>query len=238
MYGARLSELWGVSEAIQQYFVFEQKLALALSTEPVLLAREQSSGMRMWVKLSDGSEESLRRLACEADILRSLSHPHVIGLKIDKRDFSVPFIGFPWQAEQPLADLDADTLSEPDRIRISLSLLDIINHLQNLEQPVAHCRINSENLWVSPSAGWIRLASFGHALATPLEADLLADREQVLNLLSDLLGHGEHGEELKDQLLETGLSWAESRNNGMEDLHGMLRRHFLTSITADLQAIT
>ena len=75
MYGARLSELWGASEAIQQYFLFEQKLALALSTEPVFLAREQSSGMRMWVKLSDGSEESLQRLTIEADILRSLSHP-------------------------------------------------------------------------------------------------------------------------------------------------------------------
>ena len=238
MYGARLSELWGVSEAIQQYFLFEQKLALALSTEPVFLAREQSSGMRMWVKLSDGTEESIKRLAIEADVLRSLNHPHIMSLKIDKRDYEVPFIGFPWLAEQPLADLDIDALSSPDRIRLALSLLEIIEYMQSLDSPVAHGRINTENLWVSPTAGWVRLASFGHAMITPLESDMLADRDQALNLISDLLGRGEDGEELKEMLLEAGLHWAENRQNNMEELAGMLRKQFLTSITADLQAIT
>ncbi|MCB1216549.1 hypothetical protein KDL44_04115 [bacterium] len=238
MYGARLSELWGVPEGIQQFFLLEQKLALALSTEPVFLAREQSSGMRMWVKFSDGSDVSLKRLAVEADALRSISHPHIIALKIDKRDFDVPFIGFPWMAEQPLADMDVDAMSTPDRIRMALSILEIIDHLQGMDHPVAHNRINTENLWISPSTGWVRLASFGHALRSPLEADLLADREQTLNLLSELLGRGSSGEELKDQIVETGLAWAESRQNGMDELHGMLRRQFLTSVTADLQAIT
>lgn len=238
MNGARLSELWGVSEAIQQYFLFEQKLALALSTEPVFLAREQSSGMRMWVKLTDGTEESHKRLSVEADILRSLGHPHVLGLKIDKRDFEVPFIGFPWHAEQTLADLDLDDMPGPDRLRLAISLIDIIDYLQSLDSPVAHSRINTENLWVTPTTGWIRLASFGHAMVSPLESDLLADREQTLNLLSDLIGRGDNAEELKDQLLEHGISWTESRSNTTEELHGMLRRQFLTSVTADLQAIS
>jgi serine/threonine protein kinase len=238
MYGARLSELWGVSEAIQQFFVFEQKLALALSTEPVFLAREQSSGMRMWVKVSDGTDESLKRLAKEADILRSLNHAHILGLKIDKRDFEVPFIGFPWQAEQPLAELDPDAMSGPDRIRMSLCLLEIIDYMQSLDDPVAHCRINTENLWISPTTGWMRLACFGHAMLSPQENDLLADREQALGLISDLLGRGPDGEELKDMLLEAGLHWAEKRQHDLGELTGMLRKRFLTSITADLQAIT
>ena len=129
-------------------------------------------------------------------------------------------------------------MSGPDRIRLAISLLEIVDHLQGLDQAVAHCRINTENLWVSPTTGWVRLASFGHAMVSPLESDLLADREQTLSLLTDLLGRGSEGEELKDQLLEYGLSWAESKTNKMDELHGMLRRHFLTSITADLQAIT
>lgn len=238
MFGARLSELWGASEAIQQYFIFEQKLALALSTEPVFLAREQSAGMRMWVKLSDGSEESLARMATEADVLRSLHHPHVIGLKIDKRDFEVPFIGFPWHAEQPLADMDIDTLPEADRIRIALGLLDVVNYLQSVDSPVAHCRINTENLWLTPTTGWIRLASFGHAVVRASDEDLVGDREQTIKLLSDLLGRGSAAEEVSDRILEDGLAWTESRHSTNEALQEMLRRRFLASVTADLQAIS
>ena len=238
MHGARLSELWGVPEGIQQYFLLEQKLALALSTEPVFLAREQSSGMRMWVKFSDGSEESLRRLAVEADILRSLAHPHVLSLKIDKRDFEVPFIGFPWLAEQPLADMDADAMSGADRIRLALSILEIVDYMQGQDEPVVHGRINTENLWVSPSTCCVLLAIFGHAVRSTEEDELLADREQTLNLLSELLGRGANAEELKDKIVEYGIAWAESRRNGMDELHGMLRRQFLSSVTADLQAIS
>ena len=238
MYGARLSELWGVTEAIQQMFVFEKKLALAVITEPVFQAREQSTGMRMWVKLSDGTEESNKRLSIESDMLRSLNHPHIMDLKIDKRDWEVPFIGFPWHAETPLADVDMESISDPDRIRLAISLLEIIDYMQTLDDPVSHGRINTENLWITPTSGWIRLASFGHAMVSPLESDLLTDREQALNLVSDILGKNENGEELKDKLIDTGVLWIESPDQSVSTLSSMLRKSFLTSVTSDLHAIT
>ncbi|MCH7471841.1 protein kinase family protein, partial [bacterium] len=165
MFTARLTESLGAPEGITSRFLIEQKVDLAACPEPLYLARERETGVRRWVKCSDGTEESLERLRNEAQILAGLSHPHLPVLQADASDADEPHLVFPWQAEVSLAKKELADLSAPDRARIAEGLVQVVSYLQAEKPPVSHNRMELDNFWVSPEILWPKLWGFGYAQA-------------------------------------------------------------------------
>ncbi len=232
MFTARLTETWGASTEIQALFLIEQRLDLVASTEPVYQVRERGTGIRSWIKCSDGTEESVERLRSEAFILPPVSHPHIMSFQADRSTDNPPFLVYPWQAEVPLADLQIHSISGPDRARMALALVEAAEQLQ--ANAVSHGRILLENLWISPSVQWLRLAGFNHASLEASRQLLEEDRAGVHRVLTTLLPAEELSRIDDEPVLEIAEAWQVGEPQTAAKLLGALRRIFLTYVTEDL----
>ena len=215
-------------------FLIEQRLDLVATTEPVFLVRERGTGIRSWIKCSDGSEESTQRLRNEAFILPRIAHPHILSYHADRSGDHVPFLMYPWQADVPLVELEIAAISGPDRARLALALTEVIVHLQSLDSPVAHGRILPENLWLTPTIQWLRLTGFSHATLEAPWTLLQEDRSSTVRILGSLLPPGELlriGDESISELTE---AWQEGEETAAVRLCNALSRLFLTYVTEDL----
>lgn len=234
MFTARATEVTGAPDVVQAGFLLESRLDLVTTTEPVYLGRERGTGQRFWIKCPDGTAESDQRITGEHAILGTIQHPHVLQLVDEPQQASTPFLLFAWQAEQPLTAALLDELPATDRVRLAADVLDVIQHLQTMDQPVVHGSLDLENLWATPLVRWVRLAGFNRAQAGAPADDLQADRRSALKLLGQLIGPEEPDTENHRALRTAAELWAEDPAGGYGALGTAIRQVLLDCITADL----
>ncbi len=228
------TESWGAPEAVQAAYLLEQRLELLSSSEPVYLGRERGTGQRFWVKCDDGTAESSARLAQERAVLAGFEHPHILPLKADMSSDDAHWLVFHWQGEQPLTESSLSSLTQCDRVRLAMDLLDTVNHLHASEKPIAHGRLELEYLWVTPLAHWLRLCCFGHATIAASEQALSADRQATADLLTNILGVDETSTGLSSELKKALSQWADGTLDTSEQFKGLLKRMMLSCVTMDL----
>ncbi|GEM_PF-2431465 len=234
MFTARATEVTGAPDVVQAGFLLESRLDLVTTTEPVYLGRDRGTGQRFWIKCPDGTAESDQRIAAEHAILGGIQHPHVLQLVDEPQASSTPFLLFAWQAEQPLTATLLDSLPATDRVRLAADVLDVIQFLQTMDQPVVHGGLDLENLWATPLVRWVRLAGFNRAQAEAPADELEAERRGALKLLGQLIGPEEPDTENHRALRTAAELWAEDPAGGYRALGTAIRQVLLDCITADL----
>lgn len=227
------TESWGASEAIQAAYLLEQRLELLSSNEPVYLGRERSTGQRFWLKCGDGTAGSSARLAQERAVLAGFDHPHILPLIADMGS-DAHWLVFHWQGEQPLTESILSSLMHCDRVRLAMDLLDTINSLHTSEKPIAHGRLELDNLWVTPLTHWLRLCCFGHAVIAASEQDLSADRQAAAGLLTSILSVDETSAGLSGEFKAVVSQWSDGTPGASEQFQGLLKRMMLSCVTVDL----
>ena len=180
-FAARIADSHGAPEALQAYYLIEQRLDTPGIEEPLFLARTRGNGVRVWLKSAGPGADSPRRIAAEAQLLGRLSHPHVVSLAQSAPE-GAAWLTYAWQAGTPLSSARLEALAMVDRLRLALDLLATVGELQGLEQPVAHNHLVLESLWVSSELCWLRLAHFGEAVEGASSAELAAEREAAWSL--------------------------------------------------------
>lgn len=234
MFTAMATESWGAPEAVQAAYLLEQRLDLLSSNEPVYLSRERGTGQRFWVKCDDGTAESIARLAQEKAVLAGFEHPHILPLKADMSSDDAHWLVFHWQGEQPLTESILSSLTQCDRVRLAMDLLDTVNNLHAGEKPIAHGHLELECLWVTPLTHWLRLCCFGHAMIAANEQDLSADRQAAAGLLTNILCVDEASTGLSSELNDAVSQWADGTPGASEQFQGLLKRMMLSCVTVDL----
>lgn len=234
MFTVRATESWGAPDDVQAAFLLERKLDLAATTEPVFLGRERGTGHHLWIKCTDGSRESLKRLSREEQLLARLMHPHVLPMIADHDYGTGNYLLYRWQCEQPLDLPTLDTMPGVDRARLVNDLLDTLHYLQTQSVPVAHGRLVVENLWITPNVHFLRLAGFSHAQAGADDELLRADRQALLGLLDEILLRDDIPPDAAALVTQASVQWLEEPVEGYDGFSQAIRRTLLACVTADL----
>lgn len=234
MFTVRATESWGAPDEVQAAFLLEGRLELSSTTEPVFFGRERGTGRYMWVKCGDGSHESYNRILTEGQLLRGLSHPHVLPLVANHQAQPDGMLLYRWRAEQPLSPARLVEMPCVDRARLAGDVLATVQYLQLFNPPVAHCRLTLENLWVTPRVHYLQLAGFNYAEAGANKEQLKADRQAALGLLTELLPNDDLPTDARPELSSAEAQWLADPVGGYDNLSQAIRRGLLACVTADL----
>jgi hypothetical protein len=234
MFSVLVTNPHGASEAVQSAYLIERRLDLAATTEPVLQARQRSTGLRHWLKCPDGSPESAVRLETELALLARLSHPYVLSPLDLRPSGSELYLMYKWQAEQPLTTEILHGLSAAAGCRLASMLTAAVHWLHGQPAAIAHHCLELENLWLDSAASWMRLSGFNRAQAGARPAELLMEREECWRLairLASLDGRCDSG---GPELAQAAQEWIGNPQAGAPQLRRELQQLFLSRVTADL----
>jgi hypothetical protein len=228
MFTARVTESWEVPEAIQALFLLERPVEHSGEGAPMFQVRQRDTGRRLWLKCAGPDEWSGERLVAEATILTAAKHPHILSLEADFSGAEPRHLVYPWQAERPLDDTTLQQLSDPDRVRLALDLVNTVAHLQALDPPVVHTTVSLARMWVTPGTSWLRLAGFDASHLAAGAEELTADRAAVWDVVSQLMP------DPTEELQLRGTEWVDRGPEKLPPLAQELHSVFLGSVATDL----
>lgn len=221
----------GLPESIAERFWLQKEYGIP-GSERLFMARNREDGRRCWLLCAGHDAGSQDRISTAYFSLSGLEQPH---LMTPQRDAAAngQYLSFPYNADAPLSEVEIELLTGPDRLRLTAQLVNIVDWLQSLPQPVAHLELAPGFMWVSPGFKWLRLGGFMGAVRPASQQDLKADRVDAQELIARVINGSTKGSSL-DEINASLRSWIEEGSVAAGGLLGALQRVYVAEVMTDL----